>query len=65
MVDFDDAMTSANRCQRTNTEARTALTAADMTSFQRQDWTLFRNLGTLGQKAGVADALDEDCVTCS
>lgn len=24
-----------------------------MTSFQRQDWTLFRNLGTLGQKAGV------------
>jgi len=24
-----------------------------MTTFQREDWTLFRNLGTLGQKAGV------------
>lgn len=21
--------------------------------FERHDWTLFRNLGTLGQKAGV------------
>ena len=26
--------------------------------FQREDWTLFRNVGTLGQRAGVtADAI--------